>query len=92
MWRCRDKHSRRTLALKDSIVALSVGFPGRLKSSCTWFVYAQWSKAREVNSVPLSTLIVAGKPRVKLTRVRIVATSWPRKWLPTSSATHSRVY
>ena len=28
---------------------------------------------------PLSTLIVAGKPRVKLTRVRIVATSWPRK-------------
>ena len=27
---------------------------GRLKSSCTWFVYAQWSSARDVNSVPLS--------------------------------------
>jgi hypothetical protein len=33
MWRCCDKHSRRTLALNDSIVALSVGFPGRLKSN-----------------------------------------------------------
>jgi len=41
--------------LNDSIVALSVGLPGRLKSSCTWFVYARWSNARDVNSVPLST-------------------------------------
>jgi hypothetical protein len=31
--------------LKDSVVALSVGLPRRLKSRMTWFVYAQQSIA-----------------------------------------------
>jgi hypothetical protein len=38
--------------LKASHTLLSTGLPGRLKSSCTRFQYAQWSSAVEVNSVP----------------------------------------
>ena len=52
-----------TLALKDSIAALSVGLPGRLKSSGTPCIQAQWLSAREVNSVPLSQAMTAGRPR-----------------------------
>jgi hypothetical protein len=35
---------------------LSTGLPGRLKSRSTPFQYAQWSSAREVNSVLLSSI------------------------------------
>jgi len=55
------RHSVRTLPLNDSINALSVGFPGRLKSRTTWLSYAQRSTALDVNSVPLSTRIDFGK-------------------------------
>ena len=34
------RHSSRNRPLKDSTSALSVGFPGRLKSSVTWCKYA----------------------------------------------------
>ncbi len=34
------RSSRRAPPLNDSINALSVGVPGREKSSCTWFAYA----------------------------------------------------
>jgi hypothetical protein len=39
MNQCWFRHSRRTLALKLSMKALSVGFPGRLKSRMTPFAY-----------------------------------------------------
>lgn len=55
-------HSRRTEPLNASIRQWSIGFPGRLKSSCTRFQYGHASTAREVNSVPLSTVIRCGSP------------------------------
>jgi len=63
--------------LKLSITALSVGLPGRLKSSWTRFQYAQWSRAFEVNSLPLSTWIVAGNPPLVPTAASRAATSCP---------------
>jgi hypothetical protein len=33
---CTSKHSARSVPLNDSTCALSVGFPGREKSICTW--------------------------------------------------------
>jgi hypothetical protein len=77
--------------LNASTCALSVGFPGRLKSRVTWFQYAQWSRAFDVNSVPLSTEICCGSFRSRPAFVRIPATSSPRKLILASSATHSRV-
>ena len=41
----------------------SVGLPGRLKSSVTWFRYAHWSNALLANSGPLSTRIIFGYRR-----------------------------
>ena len=38
---CCDKHSRLRMLLNASMYALSVGLPGRLKSSFTLFQYAQ---------------------------------------------------
>ena len=38
---CCDRHSRLRLPLNASMNGLSVGFPGRLKSSLTRFQYAQ---------------------------------------------------
>lgn len=40
---CASKHSARNVPLNDSTYALSVGFPGREKSICTPFWYAQRS-------------------------------------------------
>jgi len=40
MNQCAFKHSVRNLPLNDSMKALSVGFPGREKSSVTPFWYA----------------------------------------------------
>jgi hypothetical protein len=54
------RHSSRKLPLKDSIYALSVGFPGLEKSRMTFCSYAHLSKAFEINSLPLSTLIFFG--------------------------------
>ena len=45
-------NSFRTLALNASAKALSVGFPGREKSSSIRLLYAHWSSASAVNSVP----------------------------------------
>jgi hypothetical protein len=46
------RHSARRRPLKASMKALSVGFPGREKSSVTLFEYAQRSRSRETNSEP----------------------------------------
>ena len=57
--------------------ALSVGFPGLLKSSFTPFKEAHRSKLLEMNSGPLSTRIVCGLPRCEATpsktRTKIVS-------------------
>ena len=50
--------------MKDSTKALSVGLPGREKSSVTLFSYAHRSSAFEMNSGPLSTRMVLGAPRI----------------------------
>jgi hypothetical protein len=42
--------------------ALSVGLPGRLKSSRTLFMYAQWSSAFEVNRDPPGRLQLGYEP------------------------------
>ena len=88
---CCERHSRRTVALKLSMTALSVGFPGREKSSWTWFQYAQWSSAFEVNSVPLSTWITAASVRCRPTAASTRTTSSPRNVGAASRARHSRV-
>ena len=46
--------------LKASMNALSVGLPGREKSSTTPLVWAHRSRSRETNSVPWSTRIIVG--------------------------------
>ena len=51
---CAFKQSARNRPLNDSIMALSVGLPRRLKSRMTPLVYAQRSIAALTNSVPLS--------------------------------------
>ena len=51
-------------AVEYSTKAVSVGLPGRLKSSVTPFSYAQRSSAFEMNSGPLSTRMVLGTPRI----------------------------
>jgi hypothetical protein len=63
--------------LNDSITALSVGFPGLLKSSFTPLNYAQRSKLCEMNSGPLSTRIDFGLPRCAVTRSKTRTTSSP---------------
>jgi hypothetical protein len=61
----RVRHSARTLPLKDSANALSVGLPGRLtqraaRSSQIQCENAHRSRSRETNSGPMPTLIVRG--------------------------------
>ena len=58
------KHSSRKLPLNNSMYALSVGFPGREKSSVTLAWYAHRSSAFEMNSGPLSRKIREGSPFV----------------------------
>ena len=48
-------HSARTLPLKLSTNALSVGFPGREKSSVMPLLQAHKSRSFDINSGPLST-------------------------------------
>jgi hypothetical protein len=50
--------------LKLSMNAFSAGLPGRMNWSCTPHQYAHESTAFEQNSVPLSTVIVFGCPRL----------------------------
>ena len=60
-----------------------VGFPGRVKSSCTLFSQAQKSSAREVNSVPWSTVMHAGRRTVLPTRLsasNFMRRAWPSRW------------
>ena len=59
---CRERHARRTLPLQASPTPLFTGFPGRLKSSRTWFPYAQWSSATDVHAVPWSHRTTDGPP------------------------------
>src|SRR4030095_7138393 len=62
------KHSSRKLPLKDSMNGLSVGFPGREKSSVT-FIEA-WQQQITLSSVDGSTTryAYAGKHRQKFSR------------------------
>jgi hypothetical protein len=89
---CCDRHARLTLALKDSIVALSVGLPGRLKSRCTPCIQVQWSK----RSRGKPRAVVAGNGRRvaprRATRARPRDTSLAPKCVASFSATYSRVY
>jgi len=69
--------------------ALSVGFPGLLKSSFTPFEYAHRSKLLEMNSGPLSTRIVCGLPRYEATHSETctkssVVNRWPTHRRPGS--------
>lgn len=54
------RYAARSRALNDSTCALSVGSPGRLKSSLASSRSADASRARDANSVLLSTLIADG--------------------------------
>jgi len=65
--------------------ALSVGFPGLLKSSFTPLEYAHRSKLLEMNSGPLSTRIVRGLPRREATPSKTRTTSSPINRHATSS-------
>jgi hypothetical protein len=55
--------------------ALSVGLPGRLKSSVTPLKYAHRSSDRPVNSGPLCTRMLAGAPRSAARPAR-TSTTW----------------
>ena len=66
------KHSSRNVPLKLSIKQLSVGLPGLIKCSFTPRLYAHASKARLMNSGPLSTTMLSGSPRLRATRSRTV--------------------
>src|SRR3569832_2298745 len=61
---------------------MSVGLPGRLKSSSTPSSYAHLSMTLEMNSLPLSTLIVVGKPRYAAIRFSVLTTSSPLRLCP----------
>ena len=67
----------RSRPLNDSMNALSVGFPGLLKSSFKPLEYAHRSKLLEMNSGPLSTRIVCGLPRCEATPSKTRTTSSP---------------
>jgi hypothetical protein len=65
----RVQASSRRRPSNDPTNALSVGLPGRLKSSVTPFSYAQQPSAFGMNSGPLSTRMVCGAPRDSAIRV-----------------------
>lgn len=56
---CCDRHPGRKLPPNALIWALSIGLPGRLKSSQTRFQKSQRSIAFQVNLILLSTAIAA---------------------------------
>jgi len=68
-----------TVPLNASFTGLSPGLPGRLKSSRTWFQYAQWSITIEVNSVPWLHWITSGRPRSDVSLLRTITTCAARK-------------
>src|SRR3569832_2387023 len=68
-----------------------IGLPGRLKSSSTPCSYAHLSMTLEMNSLPLSTLIVVGKPRYAAIRFSVLTMSSPLRLCPTSIARFSCV-
>ena len=57
---CVFRHSARSRPLNASMKTLSVGLPGREKSSVTSFWYAYRSRSRETNSLPWSTRMARG--------------------------------
>src|ERR1700739_1693409 len=79
MNQCAFKHLLRNLPLNDSMKALSVGLPGREKSSVTPRWYAHRSKSRDTNSEPWSTRMTAGNPTARPTLSSTSTTSAPRK-------------
>ena len=97
----RLKHSSRNRALNDSINALSVGLPGRLKSSFTLFQYAHRYRSFEMNLPAGRQGRQAqdrcphgspwGLPCALTTRSRTCTTSMPRTRWPTCNARLSRV-
>lgn len=64
----------RSLPLMDFIFALSNGRASLEKCSLTLCSYTQRSITFEMNSLPLSTLIVCGSPRSFLMRFDVAAT------------------
>ena len=52
------------LPLSRSTYPFCVGFPGWIKNSWTLLSLHQWSSFCEINSGPLSTRIISGKPLV----------------------------
>ncbi len=66
--------------------ALSVGLPGRLKSSFTLLRCAHSSSTFEINSLPLSTLIVSGKPQLSFSLSSTSTTRLPVNQKSTSMA------
>ncbi len=62
------RHSSRNRPLNDSTKALSVGLPGRKKSSVTPVSYAQRSKAFEMNFGPLPTRMARRAARIDAIR------------------------
>src|SRR6267143_4665774 len=85
------RHSSRNLPLKLSMKPFSIGRPGRMKSSFTPRRYAHWSMACEKNSVPLSTVISFGYPRLVPIESRTFDTTTPESLRPACIAKHSRV-
>ena len=88
---CSFRHSWRGRPLKLSTATLSVGLPGLLKFSSTPRAYAHLSMALEMNSLPLSVLMVCGGPRCKTMLPRTRMTSPPFKLWPASIAQHQPV-
>jgi hypothetical protein len=88
---CCSKHSCRSLPLKLSMYAFSIGFPGRIKSSFTPFRCAHSSTTRQVNSVPLSVVMTCGSPWVLATFSSIATTRVPGIDDPTSMAGLTRL-
>lgn len=85
------RHSSRSRPLKLSTKALSVGLPGRDKSSVTSFSYAHRSSAFEMNSGPSSTRMVLGAPRTDAIRATAATTCSPFMPWSTSIASAPRV-
>ena len=86
------RHLSLKLPLKDSTNGLSVGFPGREKSSVTPLSYAHLSRMRETNSGPLSAWVRVGySPGSWPILVSTRTTSSPVNDGATSMARHSRV-
>jgi len=77
--------------MKLSTLALSVGLPGRLKSSSTPRSLAYVSITLEMNSLPLSDLMVHGSLLASGMALGTRRISCPLRLCPTSISNHSRV-